>query len=79
MIKFNIKIKRNQVLRNEIEKKSIRKGFKTKQIIIKILKTKFDIKTNWYQILRDEIKKTNQLKKDLKQKKSKDWKINLII
>jgi hypothetical protein len=46
MIKFNIKIKRNQVLRNEIEKKSIRKGFKTKQIIIKILKTKFDIKTN---------------------------------
>jgi hypothetical protein len=43
------------------------------------LKTKFDIKTNWYQILRDEIKKTNQLKKDLKQKKSKDWKINLII
>jgi hypothetical protein len=37
----------NQVLRNKIEKKkSIRKGFKTKQIIIKILKTKFDIKTN---------------------------------
>jgi hypothetical protein len=72
----------NQVLRNKIEKKkSIRKGFKTKQIIIKILRTKFDIKTNWYQILRDEIEKTNQLKKDLKQKKkeSKDSGINLII
>ena len=37
--KVNIKIKLNQILRDEIEKKK----FKTKYIAIKSLRTKFDI------------------------------------
>jgi hypothetical protein len=39
-IKINIKIKLNQILRDEIEKK---KRFKTKYIAIKSLRTKFDV------------------------------------
>jgi len=38
-IKVDIKIKLNQILRDEIEKKI----FKTKYIAIKCLRTKFDI------------------------------------
>jgi hypothetical protein len=42
MIKSNMKIKRNKVLENKIEKKINNKIFKTKQIAFKKIRTKFN-------------------------------------
>jgi hypothetical protein len=42
IIKFDIKTKWNQIHRDEIKKKSSKKGFETKQIIIKRIRSKFN-------------------------------------
>ena len=50
----------------EIKKKSNKKGFKTKEMKIKRLKTKFDIKIIWIQTSRDEIENKIRLEKKVK-------------
>ena len=42
--KFNIKIKQNKMLRDEVEKKLIKKRIKINKQIIKKIMIKFDIK-----------------------------------
>jgi len=50
------------------KKRFDKKGFKTKQLSIKKVKTIFDIKINWNQVLRDRNEKQIQLRKEFKTK-----------